>query len=102
MKKTMFTAFIAVLITTISAKSADFNQAEQLLVLNQREDSAYIDLQNAEQDALMGKISSAELKAAQQKYDAIKAQLENELAKLPNRAEIEQWLIDNHIHAGTE
>lgn len=102
MKKTMFTAFIAVLITTISAKSADFNQAEQLRVLNQQEDRAYIDLQNAEQAALMGTISSAELKAAQQKYDAIKSQLETALSKLPNRAEIEQWLIDNHIHAGTE
>jgi Tfp pilus assembly protein PilO len=102
MKKTIFTVLIAMMITTISAKSPDFNQAEQLRVLNQQEDRAYIYLQNAEQAALMGTISPADLKAAQQKYDAIKSQLEAELSKLPNRAEIEQWLIDNHIHAGTE
>lgn len=103
MKRTIFTILTAVLIiSNVSAKSADFNQAEQLLALNQKEDRAYIDLQNAEQDALMGKISPAELKAVQQKYDAIKAQLEEEMAKLPNRPEIEQWLIDNHVHVGVK
>lgn len=98
----MFTGLVAILLVTVSAKTPDFTQADQLIELNRKEDRAYIDLQNAEQDRLMGKISSAELKAAQQKYDAIKTQLENELAKLPNRPEIEQWLIDNHVHPGVK
>ena len=72
----------------------------RLVELNRLEDKAHVNLERAEQDELMGNISPDKLKVIRQKYEAAKELLQVELSKLPNRAEIEQWLIDNHVGIG--
>lgn len=69
----------------------------RILALDRLENRAHKALQKAEQAALMGKISSNQLRAVRKQYEVAKEALQAELSKLPNRAEIEQLLIDNHV-----
>lgn len=100
------TAFLtALMVSGVSGKGTESHQGEVLkhiIELDKQEDKAHFDLQKAEQDALLGKISKAELLKFKKQYDNLKGQLEQELAKLPNRPEIEKWLIDNHVGIGIE
>lgn len=79
---------------TVNDISAD--DQTRLIELDQQELTAYKKLQNAEQDALNGKISEDELDKVRNHYDQTKNQLEQALSKLPNKTEVEQWLIDQH------
>ncbi|MDP3936219.1 MAG: hypothetical protein Q8Q56_04465 [Alphaproteobacteria bacterium] len=101
MKNTVFALMTAMLMSTAFAKAPLSNELQHRLVeLDRLEDQAHVDLERAEQDELMGKITPDKLKAIRQKYEAVKESLQAELSKLPNRAEIEQWLIDNHVGIG--
>ena len=101
MKNTVFALMTAMLISTPFAKAPLSEESQhRLVVLDRLENKAHEDLQKAEQAALMGKISSNQLRAVRKQYDAAREALQAELSKLPNRAEIEQWLIDNHVGVG--
>ncbi len=101
MKNTVFALLTAMLISTPFAKAPlSDEQQHRLVELDRLENKAHEDLQKAEQAALMGKISSNQLRAKRMQYETVKESLQAELSKLPNRAEIEQWLIDNHVRIG--
>jgi hypothetical protein len=101
MKKTVFTLLATTLMSLTFAKaplSEDLQR--EVLALDRKENDAYVKLQQAEQDELMGKISPKDLDAARKEYDAAKEKLQSEISKLGNRPEIEKWLIDNHVNFG--
>ncbi|QOL20147.1 hypothetical protein [Candidatus Bodocaedibacter vickermanii] len=101
MKNTVFVLMTALLMTAPFAKALlSDEQQHRLVKLDRLENQAHENLQKAEQAALMGKISSNQLRAMRKQYEAAKEVLQAELSKLPNRAEIEQWLIDNHVGIG--
>jgi Tfp pilus assembly protein PilO len=98
MKKTLFALMTIILIPTAFAKAAlDEELQHKLVELDRRENQAHVDLQKAEQDALMGNIPANKLNAMRLKYEEAKEALQAELSSLPKRGEIEQWLIDNHV-----
>jgi hypothetical protein len=101
MKKTVFALLATTLLSLTFAKAPLSEDAQrEVLALDRKENAAYVKLQQAEQDELMGKISSKELDAARKEYDEVKEKLQSELSKLGNRPEIEKWLIDNHVRVG--
>jgi hypothetical protein len=101
MKTTVFALMTALLIPTAFAKaSLSLDEQKNVLALDRTENAAYVKLQQAEQDELMGKISPTELETIRHEYDVAKNSLQGALSELPNRAEIEQWLIDNHVRVG--
>lgn len=101
MKNTVFALMTAMLMSTPFAKAPLSDELQHRIVaLDRLENKAHEDLQKAEQAALMGKISSNQLRAKRKQYEAAKELLQAELSQLPNRAEIEQWLIDNHVRIG--
>lgn len=101
MKKTLLTLLATTVMSLSYAKAPISVEIQrEVLELDRKENDAYVKLQQAEQDALMGKISLKELDAARQEYDAAKDNLQSELSKLGNRPEIEKWLIDNHVRIG--
>ena len=101
MKKTLFASITVLLMPTAFAKAPLSNDLQYKLVeLDRRENRAHVQLQQAEQDALMGRIPENTLTAMRLQYDQARAALEAELSTLPKRGEIEQWLIDNHVGVG--
>jgi hypothetical protein len=101
MKTTVFALMTALLMPTAFAKATlSFDEQKNILALDSTENATYVKLQQAEQDELMGKISLAELEVIRREYDAAKNSLQEAISDLPNRAEIEQWLIDNHVRVG--
>jgi hypothetical protein len=101
MKTTVFALITAMLMSTAFAK-APLNPDEQknVLALDRTENAAYVRLQQAEQDELMGKIGAKELETIRHEYDAAKEKLQTELSKLGNVPAITKWLIDNHVGIG--
>lgn len=104
MKKTLFALMTVLLMPTAFAKAPLSNDLQyklaELVELDRRENEAYVQLQQAEQDALMGRIPENTLTAMRLQYDQARAALEAELSTLPKRGKIEQWLIDNHVGVG--
>ena len=101
MKKTVFTLLATLLMSATFAKvSLSEDLQREVLKLDRTENDAYVKLQQAEQDALMGKIDSKKLETIRHEYDAAKEKLQDEMSKLGNGPEIAKWLIDNHVRVG--
>ena len=93
MKNTVFALMTVILMPMAFAKAPLSDETQHKLVeLNRLEDKAHVDLERAEQDELMGRITPDKLNVIRQQYESAKELLQVELSKLPNRAEIEQWL----------
>lgn len=101
MRTYVVTAVLLAMIAGVDAKSILLPQDEaRIIELDRKENEAHTALQKAEQDALMGVINNSALKQFQHEYDSAKTSLETALSHLPNRPEIEQWLLDNHVGIG--
>lgn len=101
MKTTVLTLLATTLIPLTSAKAPLSEELQrQVLELDRKENAAYVRLQQAEQDALMGEISPEQLEAVRKEYEEVQDKLQKELSSLGNRPEIEKWLIDNHVRVG--
>lgn len=93
MKKIALLTLMWAVASGVSAK--EIQDPEKLLELNEKENQAHFELERAEQAALTGDATDANLKKLRDRYNRIKEELDAMLAKQPDRATAEEFLINS-------